>query len=98
MMRAMFFGVALCMAGTAAAPARAADALENFDDYVLHSFAILQCHPSQTEADRAFLARADAVRKPRSPALGAIRQSEPGAPRRERQECREHAQCQDGRA
>jgi len=52
-------------------PAIAADAIETFDEYELKGFTILKCHPTQSEADRAHLAKTDAMRKAAFEALWA---------------------------
>ncbi len=59
--RAMLMGIALTIA--VGPPAMAADAMTAFDEFSLKSSAILQCHAAQSEAEQAFLGRADAVRK-----------------------------------
>ena len=48
-----------------ALPARvfAADAMTTLDDFNVHSAIILQCHPSQSAADRAYLANGDSIRR-----------------------------------
>src|SRR5262245_47555834 len=69
MQRATLIGIALCVA--AQAPARAADALLAWDEFTLRSFAILQCHQSQSADDKAFLAKADAIREAAAAALQA---------------------------
>ena len=39
------------------------DAMAALDDYNVRASIILQCHPSQSAEDRAFLSRGDAVRR-----------------------------------
>src|SRR5262252_9623015 len=41
----------------------AADAMTTLDDFDVHAAIILQCHPSQSAADRAYLANGDAIRR-----------------------------------
>ena len=60
--RVALLGSVLVIAGARFGLA-AEDSLAEFDDFTLRSFTILKCHPSQDAADRAHLAREDAVRR-----------------------------------
>src|SRR6266545_3090646 len=59
--RAPMIGVVLLIG--LAAPAAAADSLTSLDEYDVRSAIILNCHPGQNAADRAFLAKGDALRR-----------------------------------
>jgi hypothetical protein len=61
-LRGALLGFAFLVAGAQIASA-AEDSLTEFDDFTFRSFTILKCHPSQDAADRAHLAREDAVRR-----------------------------------
>jgi hypothetical protein len=60
-LRSAPIGVALLIGF--AAPAGAADAITSLDEYDVKSAIILNCHPSQDAADRAYLARGEALRR-----------------------------------
>ena len=60
--RAAAMAFTLLIAGAQTGMA-AEDSLAEFDDFTLRSFTILKCHLSQDAADRAHLAREEAVRR-----------------------------------
>jgi hypothetical protein len=60
-LRSTLIGVALLIA--VSAPVSAADAIVALDEYNVRSAIILKCHPGQDAADRAYLAKGDAVRR-----------------------------------
>lgn len=61
MVRSTLIGMALTL--VLYQPAKAADAMAEFDEYNLRSFAILQCHASQSAAEQVFMAKAESVHK-----------------------------------
>ena len=63
--------VVVAFVAGAASPVVAADALTALDEFNVRSAIILNCHPSQSAADRAFFAKGDALRSAASAALRA---------------------------
>jgi hypothetical protein len=54
--------VVVALVAGAASPVVAADALTALDEFNVRSAIILNCHPSQSAADRTFLAKGDVLR------------------------------------
>jgi hypothetical protein len=60
-LRAAWIGVALVLAGSV--PTAAADAIAAYGEFYVRSSIIMKCHPAQDEADRAYLAKGEALRR-----------------------------------
>jgi hypothetical protein len=59
-MRALLAGFGFLVLGAGAAQA---DAMEDFDDTILRSFAILKCHATWDKADQEVMTKVESVRK-----------------------------------